>query len=76
MSGNTGVAAMEPADGSTMAACPFSGANAFSSAVQMSLIQWAVDPTHEAYWVKSPHVARPGVVALEHYAEYTGPKPK
>lgn len=74
--GNTGVATTVPADASTMPqSCPFTGSNAFSADTQQQLIQWAVDPTHEAYWVKSPHAPLPGVTPLELYSAYTGPKP-
>ena len=72
--GNTGVAATVPADGSTLAACPFTGANAFSAATQQGLVTWALDPTHEKYWVKHPHAPQPGLVPLEHYATYSGKK--
>jgi hypothetical protein len=74
--GNTGVAVTVPADQSTFAACPFTGANAFSSPTQQQLVTWALDATHEQFWVKHPHVAQPGLVPLEHYATYTGKKPK
>ena len=73
--GNTGVQTTVPADASTMPqACPFKGANAFSSEVQNELLEWALDGTHEAYWVKHPHAPQPGLVPLEHYDTYTGKK--
>lgn len=73
---NTGVRVTVPADASTMAPCPFSGANAFSAAAQGEALNWTVgDPTHEANWVRAPHVARAGLVPLERYATYTGKKP-
>jgi Right handed beta helix region len=72
--GNTGVAVTEPADGSTFAPCPFSGANAFSAPVQQEVATWALDTTHEQYWIKHPHAAQPGLVPLERYAAYTGKK--
>ncbi|MCW2984410.1 MAG: hypothetical protein JWR63_1980 [Conexibacter sp.] len=65
--GNTGVAVMVPADGSTFAACPFAGANAFSGSVQTELVNWALDTTHEKYLVKHDHVAQAGVTPVEHY---------
>jgi hypothetical protein len=74
--GNTGVAVTVPADASTFAACPFTGANAFSSAVQGELVNWAVDSTHETYLVPHDHVAQSGIVPLLHYADYTGTKIK
>ena len=64
---NEGVQVTVPADGSTMAPCPFSGANAFSGAVQQELISWALDDTHEAYLVKHDHAAQAGLTPLEHY---------
>jgi hypothetical protein len=66
---NGGVTSMFPADGSTFAPCPFTGANAFSSAAQGEAITWTVsDPTHEAYWVRNPHAPKPGLEPLELYA--------
>ncbi len=72
--GNTGVQVTEPADQSTFAPCPFSGANAFSSSVQQEMVSWALDPTHEQYWIKHPHTPQPGLVPLELYSSYTGKK--
>jgi hypothetical protein len=73
-SGNTGVLVTVPADASTMAPCPFTGANAFSSATQGELVSWALEATHEGFWVKHPHVAQRGIVPLEDYATYAGKK--
>ena len=73
---NTGVRVTTPADASTMAPCPFTGANAFSPAAQGEAIGWtAGDPTHEAFWVRTPHPSRPGIVPLELYSDYKGVKP-
>jgi hypothetical protein len=72
--GNTGVLSTVPADQSTMTACPFAGANAFSSAVQQQLVSWALDPTHQQFWVKHPHAPQPGLTPLELYGAYTGTK--
>jgi hypothetical protein len=72
--GNTGVQVTEPADGSTFAGCPFTGANAFSSSIQQEIVSWALDSTHEKFWVVHPHAPQPGLVPLEHYATYTGKK--
>jgi hypothetical protein len=72
--GNTGVQATEPADGSTLAPCPFTGANAFSASVQQEMIGWSLDPTHEQGWIKHPHAPQAGLVPLERYATYTGKK--
>src|SRR3954452_5549119 len=71
---NTGVLSTVPADGSTMPACPYSGANAFSPATQQELVSWALDPTHEQHWIKHPHAPQAGLVPLERYATYTGKK--
>ena len=77
ISGNTGVTVTVPADASTFAPCPFTGANAFNSDVQSQLVNYALDSTHEKYLVKTPHAPRTdGIVPLEEYATYTGPKPK
>jgi hypothetical protein len=73
--GNTGVQTTMPADASTMPqACPFAGANAFSSQVQQEIVSWALDGTHEKFWVKHPHPPQAGLVPLEHYDTYTGKK--
>ena len=57
-----------PADGSTFAACPFSGANTFSSGAQQQAVSWAVGADHEAAdWIRGPHVAKAGLTPLEHY---------
>jgi len=64
---NTGVAATVPADGSTFAACPFQGANAFNAAAQGEAFGWAGDTTHEKFWIKHPHAAKKGYTPLEHY---------
>ena len=73
---NTGVRVTVPADASTMAPCPFTGANAFSSSAQTEAVNWTVgDPTHEANWVRTPHAARAGLFPLERYADYKGKKP-
>jgi hypothetical protein len=58
-----------PADGSTFAACPFTGTNAFSQDAFNQMIQPAGDSTHEAYWVKHPHQAIAGFTPLEHYTK-------
>lgn len=69
ISGNTGVQNTIPADQSTFAACPFTGANAFSQDALAEMIRPATDADHEKYWVKrtSPHPAIEGFEPLEHY---------
>jgi hypothetical protein len=66
-SGNTGVQTMVPADGSTFAACPFTGANALNQAAQNEGFAWAGDSTHEANWIKYTHQPIAGITPLEHY---------
>lgn len=66
--GNVGVRATVPADGSTLAPCPFTGANAFSPAAQQEAIGWSVgDPTHERAWIRRPHPPKRGIRPLERY---------
>ena len=64
--GNTGVSVTIPADGSTLAACPFAGANAFSPATQAELLSFAGEAA-VARWNKHPHAPKPGYVPLEVY---------
>jgi hypothetical protein len=71
ISGNTGVAVTVPADASTFAPCPFTGANAFSGAVQGELVNWALDGTHEAYMLKHDHAPQAGITPLERYVAGT-----
>jgi hypothetical protein len=66
--GNTGVQLTVPADASTMAPCPFAGANAFSGDVQKELIDWALDGTHEKFLIKHDHAPQAGLTPLERYA--------
>src|SRR4051794_24969644 len=68
-SDNEGVKTTFPADGSTFAACPFTGANAFDAEAQQQAVSWAVDADHESDWIRGPHVAKPGLTPLEHYAK-------
>jgi hypothetical protein len=69
--GNTGVAVTVPANASTFAACPFTGANTFDGSAQGELVNWAIDGTHEAFLVKHDHVAQAGITPLEHYVAGT-----
>jgi hypothetical protein len=64
---NVGVAVTVPADGSALAPCPFSGANAFNQAAQTEAFGWAGDTTHEKFWIKHPHAPKKGYTPLEHY---------
>jgi Periplasmic copper-binding protein (NosD) len=71
---NTGVPTMLPADGSTFAACPFTGANAFNSAAQLAAFGWAGNSDHEAAWQRHPHVSKAGYLPLEHWTKGRGDK--
>src|SRR3954447_8213956 len=66
-SDNAGAKVLFPADGSTFAACPFTGANTFNADAQQQAVSWAVDADHESDWIRGPHVAKPGLTPLEHY---------
>jgi plastocyanin len=68
-SDNEGVQKTFPEDGSTFAACPFNGANAFNADVQSQAVNWAVAADHESDWIRGPHVAKPGITPLEHYTK-------
>jgi Right handed beta helix region len=71
---DTGVQNTTPADGSTFAPCPFSGANAFNAAAQGEAVNWALaggsasDPAAaEKFWIRHPHAPKSGYTPLEHY---------
>lgn len=64
--GNTGVVVTLPADGSTLAGCPFAGANTFSPAVQGEAYGFSGD-TRQRFWVKHPHAPKQGYAPLEVY---------
>jgi Right handed beta helix region len=67
---NVGVQNTTPADGSTFAPCPFTGANTFNAAAQNEAINWSVgDSTHEAFFIRHAHAAKPGLTPLEHYTK-------
>jgi hypothetical protein len=65
-SGNTGVSVTIPADGSAFAACPFTGPNAFSPAIQQALYAQAGEAA-VPLWIRHPHAPRPGIEPLELY---------
>jgi hypothetical protein len=73
-SGNTGVSTMLPADGSTFAACPFSGTNTFNSTAQQQAFGWALAKDHESAWQRHPHVTKAGYLPLEHWTASRGDK--
>jgi hypothetical protein len=71
---NAGVQSTAPADGSTFALCPFSGANAFNEAAQAEAFGWALaggsakDPAAaEKFWIRHPHAPKSGSTPLEHF---------
>jgi hypothetical protein len=66
--GNTGVSVTIPADGSTFAACPFTGANAFSTQVQSQMLSLA-GKASVASWIKHPHAPKAGFEPLELYTK-------
>jgi hypothetical protein len=73
-SGNTGVQVTMPADPAVWAGCPFTGDNAFSADGQNTMVSWALDPNHEANFIKHDHAPQAGLVPLEEYKTYTGKK--
>ncbi len=62
--GNAGVTSTLPADGSTIAVCPFAGANAFSSAAQLELAGY-LGAAAVPRWIKHPHAPKAGFTPLE-----------
>jgi hypothetical protein len=63
---NAGVAVTIPANGSTLASCPFSGANAFDPNAQAQMIMLAGRAAVDG-WIKHPHAPKPGYEPLEVY---------
>jgi hypothetical protein len=66
---NVGVQTTTPANGDTFVPCPFTGANTFDSAAQTEAINWSLDSTHEANWIKHPHAPKAGLKPLEHFTK-------
>ena len=62
--GNTGVAVTIPASGSTLAACPFAGANAFNPAAQGEMLG-LVGEAGLAKQIPHPHAPKDGLEPLE-----------
>jgi hypothetical protein len=71
---NTGVTSELPPDGSTFENCPFSGPNAFNQNAQNIAFGWAVNPDHEAAWVRHPHAAKAGYTPLVVWTPSRGDK--
>ncbi|MCW2968684.1 MAG: hypothetical protein JWM71_2456 [Solirubrobacteraceae bacterium] len=67
LSGNAFLSPTVPADPSVFPACPFTGANAADSDANQQMVSWALDSTHEAYWIKHDHLPISGITPLEHY---------
>ena len=63
---NTGVSVTLPADGSTIAACPFAGTNTFDAATQGQMAQLA-GAAAVPQWIKHPHAPKQGFTPLELY---------
>jgi hypothetical protein len=53
-----------PADNSTFAPCPHTGANAFNQELDNMTIQWVAEPAG-AHWVRHPHAPKSGYKPLE-----------
>jgi hypothetical protein len=68
VSGNTGVQLTVPADGSTFAACPFSGANTRNDQAFNDAVGWAVAADHEANWIRHDHAPQGDLKPMEHYS--------
>jgi hypothetical protein len=68
-SDNAGAKVLFPSDGSTFAACPFGGANAFSADVQAQAVDWAIGADHEHGWIRGPHAAKRDVTPMETYTK-------
>ena len=64
--GNTGVSVTIPADRSTLAACPFAGANAFDSNVQLEMFGLAGAGAVDK-WIRHPHAPKEGFEPMELY---------
>jgi hypothetical protein len=62
----SGAHARAPYPTPTFAACPFTGANAFSPAVQAQLLAYSGD-NDVPHWIRHPHASRPGYEPLEIY---------
>src|SRR3954454_18033852 len=57
-----------PSDKHTFKPCPFSGSNGpLDASVLTEGLGWINDNTHEAHWIKHPHVAHRGYRVLEHW---------
>lgn len=55
-----------PADAAAFPACAAGVVNPDNGTL-MTMIDWAGDPTHEAHWVKNPHMTVAGITPVEHW---------
>jgi hypothetical protein len=70
--GNTLRSPTVPADGSTFVAC--GQTNVQNDSARNEGIGWSGDSSHEANWVRNPHMAIEGITPLEHWtADYPNP---
>jgi hypothetical protein len=67
VSGNTGVQSVVPANGSTIVACPFSGANTFDEASRNEAVGWAIAPDQEVNWIRHDHAPQGSLKPMELY---------
>jgi hypothetical protein len=67
VSGNTGVQSVVPADGSSIVACPFSGANTFNEASRNEAVGWAIAPDQEVNWIRHDHAPQGSLKPMELY---------
>ena len=73
--GNTLRSPTTPADGSTFSAC--GTPNSFNEGSRNEAVNWTLDESHEANWVKQPHKPIEGITPLEHWnASYPRPEVK
>jgi hypothetical protein len=69
VSGNTGVSVTTPADGSTLVACPFSGANTFNEAARNEAVGWAIAPDQSVNYIRHDHAPQGDLKPMEIYSK-------
>jgi hypothetical protein len=67
VAGNTGVQVVVPADGSTLVACPFSGANTFNEASRNEAVGWAIAPDQSVNYIRHDHAPQGNLKPMELY---------
>jgi Right handed beta helix region len=65
VSGNTGVDTVMPADGHTLAPCPFGGANEFNEDARNTAVGWAVASDQSVNYIRHDHAAQAAIKPLE-----------